>query len=343
MTIYLVGNAPADFDSPDSSNTIHFFASSVSTTTGSSTNDGVGMAVRGTPNGFAIDFSQDSSEFWLTYFVKAGWSQANTTPLTFKGSDGTDILRFRQTASSSSQIDLWDGSAWINVVSTFTFNPATDPSRFDLKFKMHDTAGVIEVYKDNVLVGSYSGDTLRTSSTTVSRVALNNYYTSQSAYVFQAIYSQILAMDTSTRGVIVKQLEPSAAGNYSGQDSGVYTDIDEVIPTYPAVDQDKLVFSVADAKASFPTGSLPSSYDTGWQVISLVVSPRVARGIGSSVSTVAPMVRTATGVDAFASPQTAPETTFNNRFAEFTVNPDTGSAWTVPQANSAQIGVKVAT
>ena len=148
-------------------------------------------------------------------------------------------------------------------------------------------------------------------------------------------------MDTSTRGIEVIQEQPNAATTYAGQDSGGLTDINAVIPT-ATVDTSKMVFSVADAKSAFTT-TMDATFNTGWQVVSVISTARASRGTGSSISTVAPMVRTATGVDAFASPQTTTETLFKPHFSEFTVNPDTTSAWTVAEANAAAVGLRVAT
>tara|TARA_R110002126_G_scaffold131090_3_gene274809 strand:- start:78 stop:1109 length:1032 start_codon:yes stop_codon:yes gene_type:complete len=343
MTVYLVGNAPADFDSPQGAGSALIFGHQSGGVQASPTNQGGCVtAVLGTGTGFEIDFSQPTSDFWITFYTECSTRRDGNDIFSLVDGNNISLLRFVSVTDQTFRVELWNGSSYTTVITSIAFNPDTDPSRFDVKFKIHDTAGVIEVYKSDVLVGSYSGDTLLTASTAISRARFKQWRGGNSSWTYVAFYSQILAMDTSTRGIEVIQEQPNAATTYAGQDSGGLTDINAVVPT-TTVDTSKMVFSVADAKSAFTTTSMDTSYNTGWQVVSVISTARASRGTGSSISTVAPMVRTSTGVDAFASPQTTTETLFKPHFSEFTVNPDTTSAWTVAEANAAAVGLRVAT
>ena len=342
MTVYLVGNAPADFDSPQGAGNSYNFAYQAGWAQSSPTNQGGCVtAILGAATGLEIDFSQPTSDFWITFYTECYNRRTGNDIFSLVDSNNISLLRFVSVTEQTFRVELWNGSSYTTVITSIAFNPQTDPSRFDVKFKIHDTAGVIEVYKSDVLVGSYSGDTLLTASTAISRARFKQWRGGNTSWTYVAFYSQILAMDTSTRGIEVIQEQPNAATTYAGQDSGGLTDINAVIPT-ATVDTSKMVFSVADAKSAFTT-TMDATFNTGWQVVSVISTARASRGTGSSISTVAPMVRTATGVDAFASPQTTTETLFKPHFSEFTVNPDTTSAWTVAEANAAAVGLRVAT
>ena len=342
MTIYLVGNSPADFDSPSGVGSVSVFSNIQTGFLSSPTNDlGSVTAVTDPSLGFEAKFSVPASDFWITFYTGVNNSNTGSNFFTLIDGTGVDILRFVPVTNSSFKVDLWNGTSYTTVISLIAFDPKNNPKRFDVKFKMHDTLGVIEIYNDNSLSGSYAGDTLPTPTTEIGSAAFRpwRYNTSWS---YAAFYSQILAMDTSTRGIEVIQTQPNAATTYAEQDSGGLTDINEISPDLTS-DNSKMIFSVANAKSAFTTTSVDTIFDTGWQVVSLVSTARAVRGAGSPVSTVAPMVRTGTGVDAFGSPGTISDTSFATLYTEFTVNPDTGSAWTISEANAAAVGMKVAT
>ena len=341
MTIYLVGNAPADFDSPQGLGSSLVYAYS-STDKSSSTNDlGCVTAVTDPTNGLEIDFSNPTSDFWITFYASGTNASIGNNFFTLNDVNGVDILRFVPVSNTTFKVELWNGTSYTTVISLINFDLINDPKRFDVKFKMHDTLGVLEIYNNDSLVGSYTGDTLPTPTTEVHRVKFSNQRQNTS-FSYACFYSQILAMDTSTRGIEVIQTQPTLTTTYAGQDSGGLTDINEIVPDL-ASDASRMLFTVADAKSAFTTTSMDAVYNTGWQVVSVISTARAVRGTGSPISTVAPMIRTTTGVDAFASPQTTLETSFKTFYSEFTVNPDTGTGWTVSEANAAAVGMRVAT
>ena len=342
MTIYLVGNAPADFDTPVGVGSTNVSAMTYTNTWSSPTNElGCVTAITDPTLGLETKFSEPASDFWITFYTAVNTASTGNNFFTLIDGTGVDILRFVPLTSSSFKVDIRNGTSYTTVITPIAFDPKNDPKRFDVKFKMHDTLGVIEIYNNDSLVGSYAGDTLPTPTTEIGSARFKNWRNNTS-WTYAAFYSQILATDTSTRGIEVIQTQPNAATIYAGQDSGGLTDINEITPDLTS-DNSKMIFSVADAKSAFTTTSVNTNFDTGWQVVSVISTARAVRGAGSPVSTVAPMVRTATGVDAFASPEAISDTSFGTVYKEFTVNPDTTSAWTVAEANAAAVGLRVAT
>lgn len=344
MAIYAVGNTPADFTGSNTSydGAAVYNTSFNDTRTSGSNRPGGYTSVAGRFQGrFNIELSQAVSDVWVSFYMKTTKSPMNgITPLTLDD-DGTPILRW-YTVTGGIQVDLWAGTAWVTVIPLCKFAP-TSGARFDIHFKLHDTLGEIEIYVDSALAGSFYGDTKRSSNTTVDALELADYYY-LSFITSIAYYSQILVQSESTLGKYVIYQQPTDADPfYAGQDSGGLTDVNE--NHADTVDDSTLmVFSVANSKASFRTehlNSALSTLSTGWVVLSVVSSVRAASGLADIVNSVSPMVRTGTGVDAFASSSSATGPAFSAAFEEFPTNPDTGLQWTLAEANAAAIGVEI--
>lgn len=341
MTIYAVGNTPADFTGSNTSNdgAAVYNSSSTDTRTSVSNRPGGYTSVSGRYQGrFNIELSQAVSDVWVSFYVKTTRNpMSGTTPLTLDD-DGTPILRW-YTVTGGIQVDLWSGTAWVTVIPLCKVAPANG-SRYDIHFKLHDTLGEIEIYVDNTLEGSFYGDTKRSSSTTVDALELADYFY-HSAISSLAYYSQMLVQSESTLGKYVIYRQPTDGDPfYAGQDSGGLTDVNE--NHADTVDDSTLmVFSVANSKASFRTEHLNSPFSAGWVVLSVVSAVRAASGLADIVNSVSPMVRTGTGVDAFASSSSATGPAFSAAFEEFPTNPDTGLQWTLAEANAAAIGVEI--
>ena len=335
MTTYVIGNSATDFDSPD------LYAPHVRTiinaSTTSDTNPGnAATQVYGGKGGMRINFSQAVSEFWMT-----AWMYSYQTNLEagiqFRDGDNS-VMRIKAISATRFSIDLWDGAAWVIVVPSTPWVITSIDQRIDIRFKMDSTVGEIEFYIGNTLVASFYGNTVRTASTTVDILVLDSWRDIES---WRSEWSQLLIQSDTTIGVEVLLLHPNGTTVLAGQDSGALSDINE-IGGYTTGDISKMVYSTLDATSAFTTGNLPTQFLTGWVVSSVVANVRATIGENSALNAVAPMIRTATNVNEFG-PNFLIDTTFKTSFAEFLVNPDTGVAWTITEAQSTAIGARVTT
>lgn len=162
------------------------------------------------------------SEFWLSWhFYMVNSTNANTmTPLVLQAPDGTNIFRIMG-ANAPWNFQLWNGSAWTTVGSSLTRPGGNAVWKFDLRFKMAD-AGVIELYANGALLGSYSGDTLLTAAT---QIGFASFFPTYSASGFETLTAIILA-DESTIDMVFAQNLPSGNGAQTAW-AGDYTAIDD--------------------------------------------------------------------------------------------------------------------
>lgn len=341
MTIYAIGGTHADFNSPDAESTYSissYATSGISDEYSSTLPAGPYMIMQGGP--FQINLSQSTSDFWTTYWFNSRLSSTEVGREVIAFSDsGAGVLRFAAVNSTSFSVGLWTGASWATVIASVACDSDLG-QRYDIHFKMHDTLGEIEIYVDNVLEGSFYGDTVRSTSTTVNEFTINNWY-GNTSYLYDSYYSQILVQSDDTRGIAVVSAQANGSTAYADQDSGAVTDINSIYGKGSAVDTSKLIFSSANSTSAFVTLGIDAQFDTGWEVVSVVTNVRSMYGAASPVTNIAPMIRTATNVDSFATAVASTPLLFKTGFAEFPLNPDTSAAWTVAEAEAASVGVRV--
>tara|TARA_R110000772_G_C13307972_1_gene439575 strand:+ start:4616 stop:5638 length:1023 start_codon:yes stop_codon:yes gene_type:complete len=338
MTVYAVGNTPADFLADI--NQVGSSAVGVGTgsgTTVSSTNQGGAyFSIVSGNGGFTFDFSQPASEFWMTFWHKSSDQTSPNIPIYWYGPLGA-TFHYAVTSTNLADFKMYDGTTWVTL---FNFNNlSSQGSRIDFKIKIDAVVGEIEVYTNNVLSGSFYGNTLPSGDrTTIDRARLETYR--NNGVLKYCYWSQILVQSDDTRTVEVLQTQPNLASFYQEQDTGAVTDIN-LLSAKNNADTDVILFTNPDARSTFTTTELPAEYDTGWFVTSVVTTVRAANTLDSPIQAVAPMIRTATGVDAFGA-NSGTELSFNTTFAEFPLNPDTGLAWTIVETETVSVGARTA-
>ena len=341
MTIYAIGGTHVDFNSPDAENALttpSHATSGISDVWSATLPTGPYMVIFGSP--FQINLSQSTSDFWTTYWFNSKQTSTHAGREVIAFSDnGTNVLRFVAINADSFSVDLWTGASWATVIASVTCDNNLG-QRYDIHFKMHDTLGEIEIYVDNVLAGSFYGDTVGSTSTTVNEFAINSWYNSTNS-LYSSYYSQILVQSDDTRGIAVVSAQANGGTTYADQDSGTVTDINARYGKGSTVDPSKLIFSSANSTSAFATLGIDAQFDTGWQVVNVVTNVRSMYGAASPVTNIAPMVRTATNVDSFATAVASTPLLFKTAFGEFPLNPDTSAAWTVAEAEAASVGVRV--
>ena len=335
MTIYAIGNTPADFDS------FNIGDAHISTGYGSTGYQSVantpGTFVNTTSAGtpFKFNFTESISDFWFTVHGGSIYVKNNSRVLSFSDND-VECLRF-YTVGGGFSVQLRNGASWVTVIPLVACTFNNGGSRIDMKVKIDPTVGEIEVYINGFLQGSFLGNTQLSTSTTFNQCSFFNFRYDRS---YNSYWSQVLVQSDTTLQVEVLQGIPDATSFYQEQDSGGLTDINNSSARLEA-DIAKMVCTNPADKSTFTTTGIPAQFDTGWVVTNIVSVVRASSGAGSTINAVAPMVRTATGVDSFAL-DLPTDLTPATVFAEFPLNPATGLAWTIPESETATVGVRVA-
>jgi hypothetical protein len=340
MPIYAVGNTPTDFVSNDVDTLAvsAYYSTSATDLSMSPTNrPGAYMMVHGVSGGFTIELPTPVSEFWMTHYLNAAYTGANYIPFILY--NGTiPVLRFKTTSNGFS-VEQYNGSTWVQIIPAFVCNVLIG-ARYDLKWVMSATVGVVEIYRNDILLASFYGNTKLQASATIDRVYLDSWRTDQASAGFSSKISQLLIQSDTTRYVEVLATYPTGTTIYQEQNSGVLADINEK-STDETGDTTKMIYTTANAKSAFVTGGIDSQFYTGWVVTGVVANVRASIGVGSPLNAVAPMIRTGT-TDAFGVNK-AVGLPFKSSFTEWAVNPATGVTWTVAESEALAVGVRVAT
>jgi hypothetical protein len=340
MPIYAVGNTPTDFVSNDVDSPAvgAVYSTNVNDPAMSPTNrPGAYMVLYGKNGGFTIELPTSISEFWMTYWLNAAYTGNAYVPLILY--DGTiPILRFK-TVSNGFSVEQYSGTAWVEIIPAFVCDVLVG-ARYDIKWVMSATVGVIEIYRNNILLASFYGNTKLQASTTINKVLLDNWRTDQDSVSFASRLSQLLIQSDTTRFVEVLASYPNGTATYQEQSAGVLADINEK-STDEQGDITKMIYTNANSRSAFVTDGIAVQFDTGWVVTAVVSNVRASIGVGSPLNAVAPMIRIGT-TDAFSTNKSV-GLPFKTTFTEWPVNPATGVAWTIAQSEAVAVGVRVAT
>lgn len=185
-------------------------------------------------------FAQQTT-YWhhMTAYVSGS---GTGTALTLYNNSGTAVFRLQSTAGGTMQVQYWNGSAWTQIGSNWSYSASTKYT-LDLKV-ICGGSGSMEFYVDNTLVTS--GSASMSSVTDIAKFRLGNYAaTNQQTY-----YSEVFSRTTATVGCRLESEPPTSAGTDT-DGTGAYTDIDE----YDRNDGDSKVLPSSGNKASFKSAA----------------------------------------------------------------------------------------
>ncbi|HUT81486.1 MAG TPA: hypothetical protein VMZ29_09825 [Candidatus Bathyarchaeia archaeon] len=246
-----------------------------------------------------------------------------------KGS-GTRILDV--ILDGNGKLAFYIGTSINGLIGSTVFNTSTT-YLIEVRFKMSDAGGVVQVKCDDVMEINYSGDTKPGADTTFDRINFGNLGGFKSGH----FYIDDFAMDDANwiGPTEVRLLKPSGAGNstqWSPSAGSNYQCVDE----NPYNDADYVLETVAAQKDLYALENLSDTPDAikGVQVIGRVVkdgSPTPA-----NVRLVTRTESTDYNGDDEAVPLNNPK--FIDKYYE--LNPNTSSEWTVTQVNAIEIGIE---
>lgn len=197
----------------------------------------------------------------------------------------------------------------------------------DVNFKIHATDGFIKVYFNN---GSLAYEFY--GNTTVGGVtAIDNIRFSCQTVIGSLAYSNIILADEDTRGMMLRTMNPDAAGDLNEQ-TGVFSDVNKAVIN----DTTGLTSATAD---QITTVGLASPPVAGNSVINRVlVQSRAIRGATGPQKT--NNLLRVDGVNYHKPDRTLSDTLPKVLTDEFQLNPATGLRWSYAELVALQAGVR---
>lgn len=283
---------------------------------------------------FTLELPSHMSDIWISYYfyVSGSWFNQSKPAIQFFDTDysvSNAIFgwQFSNSAPYGTKIQYWDGSAFQDLATYAGSLPVGSLYRVDMHIKKDGSAGVADVYVNGTLGFTFSGDTDYVTSDGVNRVYFSFGGSGNAPYI-----SAIIIADEDTRGLYVKQVNPTANGDETDW-SGSYSDINEV-----GFSSNAITSGVAGSISTFTKDSL-SDYSSGYDVHSAIISV-----IGSRYSDGVDVDAVVRVSDVnYLSPGLELPREAGMRQAVFYQNPATEASWTYNEINGAEIGVKAVT
>lgn len=275
--------------------------------------------------------STSLTEGWLHFdmYWSIGTNGVNGGAVFLVNDAGVQVIRIYADRTSGLRLDYWDGSAWV-AGGDFLGGTEGSLNTFDLHF-ICGASGELNLYVNEGFEPSLSISGLNAAVTNAAYVdfADNNVIVAASLYA-----SQILVSDNFTLGAKVGSLVPTAAGTNTAW-AGTYTD---VVKT-GFNDTTYIESTTAGEKETYAATDhvLPAF---SYLISGVWVNIRGKNGTADPTGITA-AVRTG-GAD-FNTGYNYPNLTdvgFGPGISGFSLNPDTGLAWTISEVNAAEVGVE---
>lgn len=225
----------------------------------------------------------------------------------------------------SGLMQMWNGTAWTNVSTPFDAQYG-QVATWDFRIKI-GTEGLIEVFKDGILISRWEGDT-----TVVGNIAS---FRMNAIANFNRFHQLILA-DYSTINHTIRRRNPTGNGSETGW-VGDYTQVDD--DPQSVIGSDVIYTSQSGTMATF-TGNTMSATVAG-HVIKAVAVAEFSKndGTGQFPQNVRPVL-SVNGTE-YEGPVDAPiGAGWKGGVAFWENNPATGAAWaSISDVNATQFGV----
>jgi hypothetical protein len=231
------------------------------------------------------------------------------------GDSGGKVCIFKDDGSSLTTLAISNGAPVVGVVTLY---------RFDLQVLNYGTNGTVNVFVNNDLTVSYTGN-IAFGETTLDQLEIRS--NDGFAYASGRV-SEVILADEDTRLMSLKTLTPNAAGDTNDW-TGAYTDIDEIIVN----DADTISTDTAEQDAQFNLTSLPAG---NFDIKAVIATARMADGLGTLDAQL--------GIKTNGSVNLGSTITLDSGWQTFqqmwTQNPITASPFTISEINSLQAMVR---
>lgn len=274
-----------------------------------------------------------AADIWASWSLYAPNFSLYTNAVLFEIRNGsTPIWRCRWTSSDELQMQSYNGSSWSNQGSPSSVVTKSTVNRFDLRINLDGASGNIDLYINGVSEISISGDTIPDATGTWDEFILGNGYAiASTSTAYFLIWSEVFLADEDTRDIKMLEVAVDGNGNYTAW-SGDYLDVDNAT----ALGDDSSIYTTASGnRESFTCASLSATYNSGYDVLAVGVKARAVKQPGSD--DIQLMVRS--GTTDSDSTAISTNTLLDRVTALWANDPNTASAWTYANADSAEVGV----
>lgn len=289
--------------------------------------------INATPNS-AWEFKDDQSaqtELWFHARVQHtadGGGVANDTRIDLVSNANSQTAQFqvvRATTGQTWKIRKRDSGGTLVDIGT-AFAVFTNPTVFnlDVGVLIHASTGYVKCYVNEILVMSFTGDT-STQHNVVDNVRCIPHRVSDVVNIAEAVLSS-----TSTVGLRVQSLAPTAAGNHSDW-TGTFAAVDEV-----ALNTSDFL-TVATTVASHTLTFENTHADFAARTIKAVKLTGSVFTDGA-ITGIKPLVRNGATTNEGTTVTIATGTT--NLGTLMLLNPVTAAAWTVAEVDGTELGYK---
>lgn len=283
----------------------------------------------------AEGFSVSSGDLWVHFKIHisgVGATAQTAGVMLYLANAGTELLRIANSSSNSfdSTFNIFKNvSSNIGSFSNAGFSAGTLYT-YDICCRLGNP-GAIFIYRNAVLLASVTGLNLDWESS-VDSIHFPIWQRGSSSFdiEYHRLSEIIIAHNTPTIGAKVVTRPPTGAGEYSDWTSGVYTDVDELVP-----DANIMTSDTADQRASFTHDAFTAL--TGAEYIGAAqVSAWALR------NTVGPQnlnLFSRIGTTDYDGSDQEPSLLYNSH-RHFLLNNPAGGAWDISDLNAAEFGIR---
>lgn len=247
---------------------------------------------------------------------------------------GTELVRLVFTSTTSMDLQLWDGAAWVPAVTGMTPRNFY-AERLELHCRIDATNGYLELRSDGVVIGTFSGNTAPSGITTVNRCVAGTYHIGQPAY-YTGWYTLFVA-DEEVRDITCVQTPTGLAGSVS-EWQGPYGNVATTVGNVQ--DSSAIATETAGNLFTLAINELDTQFSSGYSILGIGAKARFRKteGIAHNAALAVRHVTASAEANTVGSTRQL-STAYFPEFEMFTVNPITLAPWTPAEANSAEIGV----
>lgn len=179
------------------------------------------MSGGATQGSVEFDFASEAlTSGWVRFVFSA--STASTAGSTFFSLFGPTLELFRLRIVNTSEhweAEYYNGSTWAQIGSDIT-SPVASASavRIDIRFIIANSGGEFTVYANGASVASFTGDTLTTADTTITKLRV--YAGSTSSAADFDVWLPIVVDSADTRNMLISESTASANGAETGWTNG---------------------------------------------------------------------------------------------------------------------------
>jgi len=288
------------------------------------------MLVTRSTSELVMPFTTALTDFWIHLRLHQEDVEALDSYIVIMNSDQTTpAYRIDMGASGNWSARRYKTAAWsaslVTSANPVVVNTAAD---IDIHIVRHLTTGSIDIYKDNVSVLSYSGDT--DTDVTPELVKFSGLTTNAR----EMSISQVIVANEDTKGMKIATNSVDGDGT-TGDWTGDYTAVDEFI--YDNADYDETnstsqveLRTVSDINAAYST----------YNVKAVMVSDIISNDAGSAVTDAQHQLRTGGTTYSGANLSITKDGTDQSVTTVWETNPNTAASWSQAEVNALECGTK---